>query len=102
MSPSDDPDGADERRRLLQLTGMGLEFAGATIGLGAAGWGIDAWLGTEPWGMLIGGLLGVTGGMYLLIRNALAAQKDALERQRKRSAGRKAARDTTPKQEPNP
>jgi len=98
MSPNS-PYGVDERRRLLQMTGMGLEFAGAAIGFGAIGWGIDAWLGTEPWGMLIGGLLGVTGGMYLLIRNALAAQKDAIERQ-KRNAGPK--RRPGDPQDPNP
>jgi len=48
---------------------------------------------------LIGRLLGVTGGMYLLVRNALAAQKDAIERQ-KRNAGPK--RRPGDPQDPNP
>ncbi len=64
----------------MRLAGMGLQFAGGAIGFGALGWWIDTMLGSEPWGMLIGGSLGLIGGMYLLIKDALAAQKDAINR----------------------
>ena len=83
MSPSDPEREANERRRLWQMTGMGMEFAGAAIGMGALGWWIDREIGTEPWAMAIGGLLGVSGGMYLLIRSALQAQNEALRQQKR-------------------
>jgi len=76
------PDSGDEKRRLWQLAGLGMEFAGGAIGMGAIGYAIDWKFGTQPWGVALGTLAGVSGGMYLLIRNALQAQKDAIRRQR--------------------
>jgi len=73
------PDPGDEKRRLWQLTGMGMEFAGGALGMGAIGWLVDRQFQTQPWGIALGTMLGVTGAMYLLIRSALKAQKQALE-----------------------
>jgi F0F1-type ATP synthase assembly protein I len=42
-------------------------LVGAVLLLGAAGYGLDRWLGTEPWGVLGGLLLGVAVGFYELI-----------------------------------
>jgi ATP synthase protein I len=42
---------------------------GAILFLGGLGYGIDAWLGTSPWGVLIGLLLGVAVGFYELIKS---------------------------------
>ncbi len=58
-----------------RLAGMGLEFAGAVLVLGGIGYLIDRWLGSEPWGMLAGTLLGFAGAMYNLIREALNANR---------------------------
>ncbi len=90
-----DFNGEAERRRLWKLAGMGLEFAGAAIGLGALGWWIDGKLGSEPWGMLIGGCLGVTGGMYLLIKEALQAQKESIRRIERKRAGKEPTQNET-------
>jgi len=42
---------------------------GAIMVLGAAGYGIDAWLGTKPWGVMIGLGLGIVVGFYELIKS---------------------------------
>jgi F0F1-type ATP synthase assembly protein I len=44
-------------------------LVGAIIVLGAAGYGIDAWLGTNPWGVMIGLGLGIVVGFYELIKS---------------------------------
>ena len=48
--------------------GAGYTLIGAILLLGAIGYGIDAWRGTSPWGLLIGLLLGIVVGMYELAR----------------------------------
>lgn len=56
---------------LMRYAGMGLELAGAIIGLTLAGLWIDWQFGTDPWGVLLGASLGIVGGMYNLIRQAM-------------------------------
>ena len=41
---------------------------GAIILLGGIGYGVDAWRGTAPWGLLIGLLLGIVVGFYELVK----------------------------------
>ena len=41
---------------------------GSIIVLGAIGYGLDRWLGTEPWCLVGGLLLGFATGMYLLAK----------------------------------
>ncbi|MEO0515073.1 MAG: AtpZ/AtpI family protein [Planctomycetota bacterium] len=63
-------DANDKRREQHSMAGAGLEMA-AGIGLFAGiGYGIDRWLGSLPWGTVVGALLGMTAGMYLLIKAA--------------------------------
>ena len=58
-----------------RYVGMGLEVA---IGVGLVsliGWWLDRrypW----SWGMIIGAMIGLAGGMYLLIREAIRMNKD--------------------------
>lgn len=40
---------------------------GAIVGLGALGYGVDVWLGTEPWGVFVGLMLGLVVGFYELV-----------------------------------
>ena len=70
------PNDSDERSWGKFAT-SGLELA-AGIGLGAAA---GAWIdkkrhASNPWGLLIGCCVGFVSGMYLLIKNALKANKD--------------------------
>ena len=47
------------------------------IGLGCVvGTFIDRKLGSSPWGLLVGLLLGCAAGMYLLIKEAMKGNKD--------------------------
>lgn len=45
-------------------------LVGAIILLGAAGYAADAWLGTGPWLLMVGLLLGMVVGFYELARVA--------------------------------
>ena len=57
----------------LRYAGLGLELAGAVAILTLLGWWIDGRFGTAPWGVLLGALLGMTGGMVNLVREAMSA-----------------------------
>jgi ATP synthase protein I len=62
---SDDP--ALQQGMALGLR-IGVEFV-ATIALATAlGWGVDRWLGTGPWGMIVLFFLGVATGMVSVYR----------------------------------
>ncbi|MFO0973879.1 MAG: AtpZ/AtpI family protein [Phycisphaerae bacterium] len=58
---------------------MGTEFAGALIGLTLLGVWIDRHYSTGLKGTLICSGLGLVGGMYNFIRQALALQREAEE-----------------------
>ncbi len=63
---------ADQRENASwhRIAGSATEFIGA-VGLGAvAGWGIDRWLETGPWGLLIGTFAGFAIGLFILWRTA--------------------------------
>jgi F0F1-type ATP synthase assembly protein I len=56
--------------------GYGLEMAvGVALGLWVGSW-IDKRYGSAPWGVLICVFLGLAAGMYMLIRDGIAANKD--------------------------
>ena len=61
----------------MQYSGAGLELAGATAGLALTGYWVDGKFGTQPWGVLTGTLIGIVGGLYNLVKAALAASRDA-------------------------
>ena len=76
--PEDDRDFVAEYRRRekeqaqtsqwTRLSGAGVEFAVA-LGLGAAGgYGLDRWLGTSPWLLIVGVFLGFAVGLFILVR----------------------------------
>ena len=61
----------------VRYSGVGLELAGATAGLALVGYWIDGKFGTTPWGMLGGVTIGIVGGLYNLVRESLAAIREA-------------------------
>jgi F0F1-type ATP synthase assembly protein I len=69
----------DDRRfpGWVRYSGVGLELAGATAGLAFVGYWIDGKFGTSPWGILGGVTIGIVGGLYNLIRESMAAIRDA-------------------------
>lgn len=61
----------------IRHSGVGLELAGATAGLAFVGYWIDGRFGTQPWGILGGVILGLAGGLYNMVRESLAAAREA-------------------------
>ncbi len=56
--------------------GHGLQMlVGVGLGLLVGKW-LDKKFGWEPWGVLVGSMLGLAAGMYLLIRDAIRMNKD--------------------------
>lgn len=54
-----------------------MELAGATAGLALIGYWIDGRFGTSPWGILGGVVIGIVGGLYNLVKESLAAIREA-------------------------
>ena len=65
-----------DRRSWIRYSTLGIEFVAAVAGFALVGFWIDRHYETKPWGLLIGAVLGIVGGMYNFIRTALAAFKD--------------------------
>jgi len=57
----------------MRFAGLGVEFAAAVAGLTLLGYWIDRRYDSEPWGLLIGAGIGLVGGMYNMLREALSA-----------------------------
>jgi ATP synthase protein I len=71
MAPGGDPG----FKSLGEVASIGITMVAATmIGLGAGYYG-DRWLGTSPWLMLVGLLLGIAAGFVNLFRSAKAAER---------------------------
>jgi ATP synthase protein I len=60
----------------VRYSGAGIELAGATAGLALLGYWVDGKFGTKPWGILVGVLFGLVGGLYNLVRESLEAVKE--------------------------
>jgi F0F1-type ATP synthase assembly protein I len=61
----------------VRHSGVGLELAGAVAGFALVGYWIDRRYETQPWGLVIGLVLGMTGGLYNLVRESLQATREA-------------------------
>ncbi len=66
-----------DRPTWVRYAGVGVEFAAAVAGFTLVGFWIDRHYDSRPWGVLIGAFLGLTGGMYNLIRESLAAFRES-------------------------
>jgi hypothetical protein len=59
-----------------RMGGLGMQVA-SEAGAGALlGWLFDAWRGTEPTGLLIGALVGITVALWSLIKGGLKLNRD--------------------------
>lgn len=62
-------------RLKMGLAGLGMELAAAVVGLALLGYWIDRRFGSEPWGVLIGALVGIVGGLLNFVRQAESAAR---------------------------
>lgn len=69
----------------VRYSGVGLELAGATAGLALLGYWIDRHFATSPWGILGGVVIGIVGGLYNLVKQSLAAVREAGTEDKERS-----------------
>ncbi|HRC86365.1 MAG TPA: AtpZ/AtpI family protein, partial [Thermoanaerobaculia bacterium] len=66
-----------KRNPWLRLSSLGMELAGAAAGGTLLGYWLDRRYGTSPRWLLVGALVGIGGGLYNLIRSALAASRES-------------------------
>src|SRR5205823_3862442 len=59
-----------------RYAGIGLQMlVGVGLGYVVGSW-LDRKYGWAPWGVMVGSMLGLAGGMYLLIKDAIRINKD--------------------------
>jgi ATP synthase protein I len=76
---------------LDQSSVMGVELVAATLTWAGIGWLADRWLGTAPWFLAIGALVGNAAGLYLVWLRS--GRMEAREAQASASARRRGAAD---------
>ena len=67
---------AEQEPNPWRLAHMGMELAGAVAIMVFFGWLVDRGAGTEPWGVVVGAVLGLAGGLYLFLKEALRLNRD--------------------------
>jgi ATP synthase protein I len=76
------PRGGRQLAALTKLASVGIEFSISTlVGLLGGRW-LDGKLGTEPWLMIVGLVLGVSAGMRSLLRAARTANERSRSNER--------------------
>ena len=68
----------------MRYAGMGFELAAAVVGMAAAGYWADHHFGTYPRWVMTGAILGIVGGFYNFIREALELIKATTPRKQER------------------
>lgn len=58
----------DNLRRSGPAASASYTLIGAIVLLGGIGYGVDSWLGTGPWGLFVGLLVGMAVGFYELAK----------------------------------
>jgi F0F1-type ATP synthase assembly protein I len=71
----------------IRLAGLGFELAASVGGGAMLGWWLDRQLGSSPRALIIASAVGAVGGIYNLVRSALAAGRESSERAATRRDG---------------
>jgi ATP synthase protein I len=63
---------ADDQQETNEKSGIAygaaLVLFSSVVALGGAGWLLDRWLGTKPWLLVVGIILGSIAGFYQFVR----------------------------------
>lgn len=63
----------DDPAQWGQFLGLGMQMAvGVLLGV-FVGWWLDHKFGWQPWGVLVGAMTGLAGGLYLLFKETMTA-----------------------------
>jgi len=71
------PEPSAQQSSWVRFSALGVELAAAILGFTLVGYWVDRHWESAPWGLVVGVLLGVVGGLYNLIRQSLAASQEA-------------------------
>ncbi len=99
------PSQPDSPQRMTRLAGMGFQFGASLAVCTLVGWWVDHHWNTKPWGMLIGVFIGLIGGGYNFIRDALEAIRESdqeAKRRRERAGSERADERRSPRPEESP
>ncbi|HEU4836316.1 MAG TPA: AtpZ/AtpI family protein [Pyrinomonadaceae bacterium] len=58
----------EENRKAGFAYAAGIALFGAVVTFCGAGWLVDKWFNTEPWGLIIGIVIGSAAGLYQFVR----------------------------------
>lgn len=65
----------DNEQSPWRIAGMGLQLVATTLVFAGMGYLLDREFGSSPWGVVVMSLIGLVGGLYLLIKEALKITK---------------------------
>jgi F0F1-type ATP synthase assembly protein I len=71
----------------MRYAGLGFELAASVAVLTLVGWWVDRHFGSAPWGVLAGALIGLVGGMYNMVRQALESVRPPHDADRDEAKG---------------
>jgi F0F1-type ATP synthase assembly protein I len=92
MSPSQPP-----QAQWTRLAGMGIEYGAVVVACTLLGYWVDYhWQIERHWGTLIGVLIGLIGGTYNFVREALQAVRKGQQRRSDRHADGRPAGERLP------
>jgi F0F1-type ATP synthase assembly protein I len=69
-----------EQPSLMRHAGMGFELTAVVLGFAAIGYWVDRSFETFPRGTAIGAVLGIIGGMYNFLREALQLTREQVSK----------------------
>ena len=75
-----EPGGGKRRSSPLDYASLGFEIIAPIVLFMFAGYALDGWIGSQPWFLLVGALLGIAVGMYNLFRRVLPPREGGSKR----------------------